>query len=66
MTLTIPFDGKIEAESNQNISDAIMKLSGIESVVVNVNKKMATVTGGDLDYLTVCDVIEELGFTVIR
>lgn len=66
MTLTIPFDGKIEAESNQNISDAIMKLSGIESVVVNVNKKKATVTGGDLDYLTICDVIEELGFTVIR
>lgn len=66
MTLTIPFQGKIEPESGQKISDAIMKLSGIECVTVNSTRKYAAITGGDLDYLSICDVIETLGFTIIR
>ena len=66
MTLTIPFDGKIKADSRQEISDAIMELSGIECVVVDPAEKMASITGGDLDYLSICDAIEGLGFTVIR
>ena len=66
MTLTIPFDGKMKSDSRQEISDAIMMLSGIECVVVDPAEKCAAVTGGDLDYLSICDAIEGLGFTVVR
>lgn len=66
MTLTIPFSGTIKPDSRQKISDAIMGLSGIECVVVNQTEKEAVVTGGDLDYLSICDAIESLGFTILR
>lgn len=66
MTLTIPFDGKMKLDSRQELSDAIMKLSGIECVVIDPAEKRAAITGGDLDYLSICDAIEGLGFTVIR
>lgn len=66
MTLSIPFDGAMKKDSEQQLNDAIMQLSGIECVVVSPNEKSVAVSGGDLDYLSICDVIENLGFTVIR
>jgi hypothetical protein len=66
MSLTIPIDGRLKASSKQDIIDAIMMLPGIECVVVSPAERSVAVTGADLDYLSICDTIEDLGFTIIR
>lgn len=66
MSMIIPIQGRMKPDSKQKITDAIMTLSGIECVVVSPEESSVAVSGGDLDYLSICDAIEDLGFTIIR
>lgn len=59
-------DGIRGRKDENRIVGMIAKLPGIEFVQANANQGTVSVTGGDLDQLTIIDIIESTGCRVLR
>ena len=56
----------INNDSRQRVIDTIMQLTGIEYVTISENNGEVEVAGMDLDYHQVTDMVESLGYAVLK
>lgn len=59
-------DGMKGRSCENKIVSRITRMPGVELVQANADQGMVSVTGGDLDQLEIVDIVESLGYNMIR